>query len=347
MSKILITGMSASQASLNANRRSLSFAGVIHDVLTDSGHEAVMCDPRVDWSLQDVEEYSAVIVGVSPITSLSANKAYGALNIIDLLWEDPRLRLLVDAPHPAQISASLRSVTSNPSNLIKPFYTYRQGYQLASTESVSKRLLGAVERLLNDTWPETFYPSLPWRDSFLVSDELPAGARSGLSGINLDSFLVAESAPKGDVEKIAKWAADNKTSAWTKKVEKTLAFPVSPMRHTKGEDDRQVDSQITRSVGSLISPHRDGTWWTYRYIQSLNAGVPVATDWKESQHIGNSWSVLAATIEHLSDGARRDLAWDQLQDYMSAIPRRENVRKTLEDLLGLHSKIGKEAYAVR
>ena len=347
MSRILITGMSASQASLNANRRSLSFAGVIHDFLTESGHDVVMCDPRVSWSLEDVEEYSAVIVGVSPITSLSANKAYGALNLIDLLWEDPRLRLLVDAPHPAQISASLRSVSTKPGNLTKPFYAYRQGYQLAANKTVSTRLLGAVERLLNDTWPETIYPSLPWRDSFLVSDELPAGARSGLSGINLDSFLVAESAPKGDIEKIAKWAADNTTSTWTKKVQKTLALPVSPMRHTKGEDDRQVSSQILRSVGSLISPHRDGTWWTYRYIQSLNAGVPVATDWKESQHIGNSWSVLPATIEHLSDGARRDLAWDQLQDYMSAIPRRENVRKTLEDLLGLHSKTGKEEYAVR
>jgi hypothetical protein len=346
MKKILITGMSASHASLNANRRSLSFAGLVYDVLVESGHEVVMCDPRVSWSLEDVEEYSAVIVGVSPITSLSANKAYGALNLISLLWEDPRLRLLVDAPHPAQIGASLRSVHTNPANLTKPFYAYRQGYQLAASESVSRRLLGTVDRLLNDTWPETIYPSLPWRDAQHVAKELPAGALNSLRGINLDSFLVAESAPKGDVEKIEKWSADAPSSTWTKKVKNTLALPISPMKHTKGQDDMQVGSQILRSAGSLVSPHRDGTWWTYRYIQSLNHGVPVATDWKESQHIGKSWSVLAATIEHMSNVERRDLAWDQLQDYMSAIPRRENVRKTLEDLVGLHSKIGKEAYAV-
>jgi hypothetical protein len=346
MSKILITGMSAAQASLNSNKRSLAFAGVLHKVLTESGHDVVMRDPKVDWTLEDLEEYSAVIVGVSPITSLSANKAYGALNVIDLLWEDSRLRLLIDAPHPAQISASLRSVTTNPSNLIKPFFAYRQGYQLASNESVSRRLLGVTERLLNEAWPETIYPSLPWRKQDLVSQELPAKVEGSLTGLNLDSFLVPEQAPKQTYERIDKWAADSSTSAWTRKIQKTLAFPVSPMRHTKGDTDVQVGEQISRSVGALISPHRDGTWWTYRYIQSLGLGVPVATDWKESQVIGESWSVLAAAVEHLSEGQRRELAWDQLRDYMDAIPRRENARKNVEDLLGLHAKTGKELYAV-
>ncbi len=346
MKKILITGMSAAQASLNANKRSLAFAGVLHNVLSESGYDVVMRDPKIDWQLSDLEEYSAVIVGISPVTSLSANKAYGALNVIDLMWEDPRLRLLIDAPHPAQISASLRSVTSNPSNLMKPFFAYRQGYQLASTETVSKRLLGVTERLLNEAWPETFYPSLPWRKQSLVADELPPKVGSSLTGINLDSFLVPEHAPKRIDEKVNKWAADTPTSNWTRKVQKTLAFPISPMRHTKGNDDTHVADQISRSVGSLISPHRDGTWWTYRYIQSLGLGIPVATDWKESQVIGESWSVLAATIEHLSENQRQDLAWDQLRQYMEVIPRRENARKNVEDLLGLHAKTGKEVYAV-
>lgn len=315
-------------------------------MLSESGHDVTMKDPRVDWTLDDLEDYKSIIVGVSPITSLSANKAYGALNIIDLLWDDPRLRLLVDAPHPAQIGASLRSVTSNPSNLIKPFYAYRQGYQLASTESVSKRLLGVTERLLNEAWPETIYPSLPWRSITTVADELPESARSYLTGLNLDSFLVSEKAPKQVEERVNKWAADIPTSNWTRKIQKTLSFPVSGMKLTKGNDDTFAAEQIARSVGSLISPHRDGTWWTYRYIQSLSLGVPIATDWKESRSIGESWSVLAATVEHLSEGQRRDLAWDQLSDYMSAIPRRENARKNVEDLLGLHAKTGKELYAV-
>lgn len=346
MSKVLITGMSAQQASLNSNNRNLSFAGAVHRALTELGHQPEMRDPRVEWNTDDLKEYDSVIVGVSPITSLSANKAYGALNVIDQLWEDKRLRLMIDAPHPAQVGASLRSVTSTPGNLIKPFYSYRQGYQLASTESVSKRLLGVTERLLNEDWPETFYPSLPWRRQQSVADELPSKVHESLTGINLDSFLVAKKAPKQVDEKVNKWVADIPASNWTRKVQKTLAVPVLPMRTSKGDTDGQVGDQISRSIGALISPHRDGTWWTYRYIQSLSLGVPVATDWKESQVIGKSWSVLAATVEHMTEEQRRSLAWDQLADYMSAVPRQDAAGKHLEDLLGLHSKIGKEAHAV-
>lgn len=346
MSKVLITGMSAQQASLRTNRRSLSFAGVIHDVLAHSGYEPTICDPRVEWTDEELDKYSAVIVGVSPITSLSANKSYGALNVIDQLWDSPRLRLLVDAPNPAQVGASLRSISGTPDNLVKPFYAYRQGYQLATNESVSKRLLSTVDRLLNDTWPETIYPWLPWRSQQTVADELPQGARPALNGINLDSFLIPDSAPQVDSEKVDKWVADNPSSTWTRKVQKTLALPVLPMKHSKAMGDAEVTSQIARSIGSLISPHRDGTWWTYRYVQSLVLGVPVATDWRESQMIGQSWCVLAPTIEHLSNEKRRSLATEQLAEYASAIQRRESARKTLEDLLGLHSKTRKEAYAV-
>lgn len=346
MSKILITGMSAPQTSLKTNLRSLSFAGLIHDVLTYVDHQVVVCDPKLDWTVEELEQYSAVIVGVSPITSLSANKAYGALGVIDHLWDSPKLRLMVDAPHPAQIGASLRSINGTPNNLIKPFYSYRQGYQLAATESVSKRLLGTVERLLNDTWPETIYPSLPWRSQQTVADELPVGARSSLNGINLDWFLIPEKPPAIEQEKVNKWVADMPTSNWTRKVEKTLAVPVVAMRTSKAATDVEIGSQISRSVGSLISPHRDGTWWTYRYIQSLTLGVPVATDWKESQAIGSSWAVLPATIEHMNQQQRTELAWNQLDDYASSIPKRESASKQLEDLIGLHAKTRKEAYAI-
>lgn len=346
MSKILITGMSAPQASLKANLRSLSFAGLMHDVLTYADHEVTVCDPRLDWSADELDKYSAVIVGVSPITSLSANKAYGALGIIDLLWDNPKLRLMVDAPHPAQIGASLRSINGTPENLIKPFYSYRQGYQLAASESVSKRLLGTVERLLNDTWPETIYPSLPWRNQQTVADELPAGARSSLNGINLDWFLIPENPPATTTEKVDKWVADIPASNWTRKIEKTLAVPVVAMRPSKSASDVEIGHQISRSIGSLISPYRDGTWWTYRYIQSLTLGVPVATDWKESQVIGSSWAVLPASIEHMSHAQRTELAWNQLDDYASSIPKRESAKNQLEDLIGLHAKTRKEAYAI-
>ena len=330
--KILITGMSASQASLRTNTKTLGFAGALHNVLTANEDEVVLRDPDIKWTLDDLKDYSVVIVGVAPITSLAASKSYGALHVIDLLSDDPRLRLMVDAPYPSQIAASLRAVLSNPGNLTKDFYAFRQGYQLAATESVSKRLLGTVDRLLNGAWTDTIYPSLPWQNRGDIAATLPPGATAKLNGINLDSWLVSNK-PIESAETVNKWVADNTTSTWTKKTHKTLAFPVVAMKHNKAMSDEEVGQQIGRSVGSLITPHRDGTWWTYRYIQSLNHAVPVVTEWKESQAIGTAWSTLGATVESMSPEQRKDLAWNQLAEYLSVVPRRDNAVQELRSIL--------------
>ena len=108
MSKILITGMSASHASDKTNLRSLSFAGVIKLVLEQQGHEVVQVNPEVSWNLKDLEQYDSVLVGLSPITSLSANHVYGALSVIDVLLDSPKLRLFIDAPEPGKITARAR-----------------------------------------------------------------------------------------------------------------------------------------------------------------------------------------------------------------------------------------------
>jgi hypothetical protein len=341
--KILITGMSASQASLRVNSKTLGFAGAVHKVLTASGDDVVMTDPDIRWTLDDLKDYDVVIVGVSPITSLAASKSYGALHVIDLLADDPRLKLMVDAPYPSQIAASLRAVMSNPGNLTKDFYAFRQGYQLAASESVSKRLLGTVDRLLNGHWADTIYPSLPWQNRSDITKTLPTGAASALTGINLDSWLVSET-PIESTETVNKWVADSTMSTWTKKIHKTLSYPLVAMKHDKTMGDVEVGHQIGRSVGSLITPHRDGTWWTYRYIQSLNHAVPVVTEWKEAQAIGTAWSTLAATIEGMTPNERQDLAWGQLTEYMSEVPRRAAAADELRTLLQATTR--KESYAV-
>lgn len=341
--KVLITGMSASQASLSANMRSMSFAGVIHKVLSERGHTVSMLDPDIKWSREDLKSYDAILVGISPVTSLSASKSYGALHVIDLLAEDPRLKLVVDAPYPSQITASLRAILATPSNLTKDFYAFRQGYQLAATESVSKRLLGTVDRLLNGAWMETIYPSLPWQNRLDVAECLPAGATASLTGINLDSWLVS-TAPIETIEKVDKWVADSPTSTWTKKIQKTLGLPVVAMKHGKAMTDIEVGQQIGRSAGSLITPYRDGTWWTYRQIQSLNHLVPVVTDWKDSQAIGHSWAVLGSSIESMSRSEREELAWQQAVDYLSAVLKKDAAAEGLEGILNTSTR--EESYAV-
>jgi hypothetical protein len=338
MSRILITGMTASQMSVSANKRSLSFAGVMLNVLTSAGHEVHLVEPGIDWTEQDLASYDSVLVGVSPLTSLSANKCYGALHIIDLLWDDRRLVLFIDAPHPAQITSSLRAISANPNNLTKPFYSYRRGYQSVNTPEVSERLLGTVNRLLTGDWPVTLYPSLPWHNVELLEEELPEGAL--LNGVNLDSFLI-EPAVENSNERYTRWVYETNKVVWMTKLAKVLSFPILPIRGHKGTDDEACLEEISKSYGVLLPQYKGGTWWTYRYAQAMNSGTPVATEWRESQAIGDAWAVLATAIETMSDEQRASLSTHQTAQYLASIPSRERAIRILEDLV-LPVKVGKE-----
>ena len=102
MAHVLITGMTASQASPASLKRFRSFGGLVADVLLQSGHSGVIA-PLAG----NLDQYDSILVGLAPILSLGANNAYTALRLIDLLTSqnDPRLRFFVDAPTPAHITA--------------------------------------------------------------------------------------------------------------------------------------------------------------------------------------------------------------------------------------------------
>jgi hypothetical protein len=340
MSKILITGMSASHMSQTSMNKSLGFAGAISKVLESAKHDVLISPPDITWKKEYLDNFDAVLVGVSPITSLSANKAYGALHVIDLLWGSEKLNLFIDAPHPALITASLRSLDAKPENLVKPFYAYRAGYKVVSDKEQNKRYVSIVRRFLTDAWPATLYPSLPWRNGDSVAATLPETAHARLSGINLDSYLIAD-APPTEVERVLRWAADYPESPWSRKTLGTLHYPAVMMKSHKGWSDSMVEDNIAHSIGSLISPHRDGTWWTYRYIQSMNTGTPIATQWRESAAIGGSWSVLASAIESMNPNERRDISWNQTSEYMRSIPTRDEAKVSLEGMINLGTKTKK------
>lgn len=338
MSKILITGMSAPHASVDANRRSLSFAGVLLHVLEQQGHDVLQMDPEVSWNTKDFEEYDVVLVGISPLTSLSANRVYGALSVIDVLLESPKLRLFIDAPEPTRITASLRAMMKTPDNMTKPFYSYRKGFAHASQPSVLENLLDVVEFLLSEKWPITLYPSLPWQDKISVTSQLPDGAQDSLVGINLDSYLLSNQDTL-DVERRDKWVVDSFSTSWVKSTVATLDNPTVPMKWNKGWTDDQVFDQITRGIGALVTPHVvGGTWWSYRMIQCMNACTPIATEWKESGSLGDEWMYLASRIESLSLEERTAFAIKQRELYANAVPSRRDAAVHLVDALGLYTK---------
>lgn len=336
MSRILITGMSASQVSINANKRSLSFAGLLKDVLEQSGHQVVMIEPDITWEKENLDYYDSVLVGISPLTSLSANYAYGALHVIDLLKNDEKLTLFIDAPNPSQIKAGLTAINTWNGNLTKEFYRNRKGYSLAVTKS--DKLLSVVDFLLNETWPTTVYPLLPWNKEVSISSQLPDGAANSLFGINLD-FHILKKNTSGPTDRTARWIADNPDSPWTKKKLSTLNYPAMPMKWNKGWTDSQVEQQIGQSIGALITPHKETTWWTYRYIQAMNTATPISSLWLNTSAIGHSWSYLASAIEEMSAKERYDLSRAQTDAYLAHIPSKEKAIDNLQDALGIREGV--------
>ncbi len=342
MSKIFITGMSAPHASAEANKRSLSFAGLICTVLSQLGHEVVQDDPDISWNINDLDQYDLVLIGLSPLTSLSANRVYGALNLIDLLQESSKLRFFIDAPEPTRITASLRAIAKTPDNLTKPFYSYRKGFMYATVPGMASNLLAVVNRLLTDEWPTTLYPALPWSGTGKIISQLPAGAAESLCAINLDSYILSTQ-DTIEVEKRDKWVVENYNTSWIKEVTGMLVHQSIPMKWHKGWNDEQVFSQISSGIGSLIGPYQTGgTWWSYRLIQSLNASTPVATDWRESQAIGDSWTYLASHIETLPIDKRVEVAHAQREEYAKSIPSRRDAAVTVSDALSLYATKGKK-----
>ena len=325
--------MTAAQASPSANSRNLQFAGVLHKVLTGLGHEVTWADPDLSYNKESLSSFDSVLVGISPISSLGANRVYGALNLINLLWGSDKLTLFVDAPSTYQIVASLKSADSNPTSLLKEFYSYRKGYKdVLSDISLSSNISSAVVKLTHEQWPTTIYPKLPWKSNNEVRATSPHNMYSNFIGLNFDEILLSDSAEL--IDNRTKWVVDSYSHKETKKLVETLSFPTSLMKWNKGVTDAQVLDQLSRSLGAIVSTHRgDGSWWSYRYVQSFNAKTPVYTDWKETSALGDAWNFLASAIENLNASERNALSEKQKEAYFNALNSFKTETNKLEEIL--------------
>ena len=84
---------------------------------------------------EDVKAYDAVLVGVAPPTSITANNVYNAFSVANKARRRETLSLFIDAPEPHKIQASLNSFASGKSSLDKSFYGKRKGYKKLSEDN--------------------------------------------------------------------------------------------------------------------------------------------------------------------------------------------------------------------
>lgn len=337
MANIFLTGTSGTYASPSSNERSLSFAGVLNKVLNLTGNNVTWSSPNVFTEPEDLKNYDLVLVGISALTSLNSDRAYGALNLINKLWGSEKLVIFMDTPSPSQIEVSLNFILTNPESLTKPFFSFRKDYaSVVSNSSLRKSVMSGVELLKNENWGATIYPKLPWKQH---SDlRLPVNAKSKITGVNLDSFLIENDSPLSDVSN--NWVVDNEKTKWSKTVIPTLAFPTSPMKVDRGWGNLMVYEEIKKSWGALISPeNKDGTWWNYRYIQALNAGTPIVTSWQESRFMGEEWSLLGPYLESVSLERRNLIALAQKESYLAYIPSKERAVYELIQALNIKESL--------
>lgn len=332
--------MTSPQSSKRLNEKSLSFAGALASILENSGHIVEWSEPSVFFAKDDLKKFDVILLGIAPALSVTSNKAYGVLSMIDLLKGDNRLRLFIDTPEPARITANLRALEKDVSQVFKSFYSLRKQYRdVATSDVVKSSIADGADRLRSSEWPLTLYPATPWSDDKEVASKLPAGAASSVRGIFVDSFYINPGISRINGDKVRRWLIDTEKTKWSASTTHTLCLPHHPMKENKGVADDTVFERIARSIGSLISPTVDGQlWWSHRWAQSMNAHTPVASDWRVTSTLGSAWSHLAAGIEEMSYIDMYELSVSQKEEYMKSLPSRDTVKEKLETTLGIKKK---------
>jgi hypothetical protein len=321
--RVMLTGMTSQHASPSSAVRAMNFTGLLKRALAGAGASVNQCEPSVAWRESDFDEYDAVVVGVSPVLSLAANRAYGALNVIHWLWGSGKLSLYIDAPDSMKVMSSLKAVSTRPDQLVKSFFSYRREYLSARSKEVRDVLSAAVEQLSTEPWPSLAVPSLPWHDEKTSPHSRLASAASPskLSYVNPDAWLEPLNVPSGPKKR--RWAADDIKNGWYNRQD--ISWPLEPLMGSKWVNDANSWHVMEHSAGMLVPPSRGGTEWSTKWRMALLAGSAVCSDWRETKRIGDVWGVLPAHVESLSPAGRADLAAEQLSAYAAQAPSREEV----------------------
>lgn len=287
--------------------------------------------PNINWTKEDLDKYDQIFFGFSPPTALSSNKIYGALNLLGLIFDSPKLKLVVDSPQIWQYKNSISAILKNPDLLFTNFYSRRENYQTAlKNKSIIEK---AIAHMRVSEWPTIIYPGLPWNSNEKIYSALGFGNLEKFVGLNLDSSLISPEPP--NISRQDYWALENPKSLWYQSLEKSIVFPAEASKVRRKTDDNYALNLIRGSVGLLLPP-QDRTnivWWNYRMIQAMNTSTPVATNWQDLYSFSSSWAVLAYQIEDMTPAQRQILASKQRNSYLESIPSAEESANILKNIL--------------
>jgi len=325
--KVLITGMGSHHCKRPDN---VSFFALLADSIEEFA-DVTWMSPSTSWTFEDLDKYDQIIFGFMPPTSLSANKLYGALNVLSLMFESPKLKLVLDSPQVWQYKNSIKAVVRNPSILLGTYYNKREGYSDISSNQI---MLSKVANYFSgNDWPVIIYPSLPWNSNEKVASLLGFASERNLFGINLDAGCIAIEPSR--IGRLDIWAVENPKSSWLQGLYKTLVFPQLSTKVGRKTDDTYALDTIRNSVGLILPPQERNstTWWNYRIVQALNTSTPIVTYWPDTKDFSASWSILGYQVEDMTPAERQALAATQRDVYFSSISSKEESLRMLRELL--------------
>lgn len=329
--KVLITGCSAQQASNKHAQRTPTFASLLVKAFTDAGVSADHAEPSISYTEEQLSEYDLVVVGITPPTSITANKIYPAFSMAAKAQKIGNLALMIDAPDSMKIQPSLKSCYTDPNNFYKDFYNRRKNYfEVIEDLNLRQEIQGFVKFLIEEKWPTTFYPSYPWSTTKFV-DYLPNLDVEKVVPVSVDSYLILQAPTAQNYYETRKyWTCDALQTPFGDSLSKMLRHPVEPVRANRWEPQVDTLARIRSSIGTLVSTYRnDESWWSPALAQSLSQNVPVVHDWKLTHHLGPEWSHLATSIEDMDSAGRLDVAFHQKQSYLKHLPSQEETSQRL------------------
>lgn len=320
MKQIFITGSTASQCSVEAQRRNVKFSSMLNRALNISGHNSFIDIPSVEMTLEDVSKYDSVIVGLSPFTSMSSHRIYGALHTLGLALDAGNAKILLDAPDPYLVFKSFRSVISNPSILTKRNYSSRSQYSsVVSDSKVRNKIMETIEVVANTSIP-TIVPNSSYFEVNRLDYGMPESNNDmDLINLNLDAMWNQVFNASGSQSKY--WSSDDAKSFWSTSVEKTLSKPVLALKRTAYDTEYEYVERLKNSYGFLVPTYKNNLpWWSPNIMLSLSHGTPVFSDWRLTSIMGEYWSSLPVYAETLTVEEKIEYARAQIMSYLEITP---------------------------
>ncbi len=334
MSKILITGATASHGSADAHRRTPRFCGLLNTAFNFSGHVAEMKFMGMGATEKEFKDYSTVIIGMSPFSSMSANKMYTALNTFYFAHKAGKAKVVIDAPDPHLVYQSFKSILSNPSILYKKIYNKREGFDLVTTSpEIQERMYKSIEILLEGDY-DVIIPSVPYFSGSREIYGIPNTVNNSLIEINFDN-LFADKFFVNLSNKSKYWSIENEKSKWAVSVKETLSKPVINLKRNPYDTEFDYISRMQESYGFLLPVYKNNVpWWSPNIMLALSCGVPVFSDWRLTGDLGNYWNYLPQYVEELSYEERYALSNGQKESYVASTPNwKTSVEKAVETIL--------------